>query len=73
MLGEALKKAQRSAQEPPIASQVTQCEKFTAMEKRLAQHDQQRVKLASELEDGRSRLSQLRAAAEAALENPGPA
>ena len=39
---------------------------------RLVLHHQQRSKLLSDLEDGRNRLQQLRAVAEAALQTPSP-
>ena len=42
MLREAMKRAQRAAQEPPITNQVNECEEFIARaEKRLVLHDQQ--------------------------------
>ena len=57
MLREAMKRAQRAAQEPPISNQIKECEEFIVRaEKRLVLHDQHRTKLVSDLEDGRNRL-----------------
>ena len=73
MLREAMKRAQRAAQEPPISNQIKECEEFIAREeKRLVLHDHYRTKLASDLEDGRNRLQHLRTVAEATLQTPGP-
>ena len=73
MLREAMKRAQRAAQEPPISNQIKECEEFIARaEKRLVLHDQHRTKLVSDLEDGRNRLQHLRAVAEATLQTPSP-
>ena len=73
MLREAMKRAQRAAQEPPISNQIKECEEFIVRpEKRLVLHEKHRTKLVSDLEDGRNRLQQLRAVAEATLQTPSP-
>ena len=52
---------------------MSQCEQFVARaQKRLAAHDEERVRLVSELQEGESRLARLREAATVARDVPVP-
>ena len=55
LLQSSLKSAKRAAQEPALDVQLSQCEQFVARaQKRLAAHDEERVRLVSELQEGES-------------------
>ena len=71
MLREAMKRAQRAAQEPPISNQIKECKEFISRaEKRLVLHDQHKIGI--RFGDGRNRLQHLRTVAEATLQTSGP-
>ena len=73
LLQSSLKSAKRAAQEPALDVQLSQCEQFVARaQKRLAAHDKERVRLASELQEGESRFARLREAAAVARDVPVP-
>ena len=59
ILQESLKSAKRAAQVPPLTVQVSQCEQFIARaQKRLVAHDEERILLVKQLEDGQQRSAQ---------------
>ena len=71
VLQESLKAAKRAAQVPPVKVQLVHCEQFVARaEKRLAIHDEERITLVKQLEDGKQRLLNLR---EEVSQSPAPA
>ena len=71
VLQESLKVAKRAAQVPPVKVQLAHCEQFVARaEKRLAIHDEERITLVKQLEDGKQRLLKLR---EEVSQSPAPA
>ena len=55
----SLKSAKRVAQVLPLTMQFTQCEQFIARA-RLLTHDEERILLAKQLEDGQQRLQKFR-------------
>ena len=61
VLQELLKVVKRAAQVLPVKVQLVHCEQFVARaEKRLAIHDEERITLVKQLEDGKQRLLKLR-------------
>ena len=71
VLQESLKASKRAAQVPPVKVQLVHCEQFVARaEKRLAIHDEERITLVKQLEDGKQRLLKLR---EEVSQSPAPA
>ena len=65
---ESLKVAKHAAQVPQV--QLAQCEQFVARaEKRLATHDEERMLLVQQLEDGKQRLQKL----QEEVQSPAPA
>ena len=71
VLQESFKAAKRAAQVPPVKVQLIHCEQFVARaEKRLAIHDEERITLVKQLEDGKQRLLKLR---EEVSQSPAPA
>ena len=51
----------RAAQVPPFTVQLAQCEQFVARaEKRVTTHDEERIMLVKQLQDGKQRLQKLR-------------
>ena len=68
---ESLQAAKCAAQVPPVKVQLVHCEQFVARaEKRLAIHDEERITLVKQLEDGKQRLLKLR---EEVSQSPAPA
>ena len=61
MIQESLKSAKRAVHVPPLTVQVSQCEQFIARaQKRLVAHDEERILLVKQLEDGQQRLHSFR-------------